>query len=190
MNRSSLRRQYTYPLLIMAVILFALAAVALLNGNATAAAEGTTVSLEVPQGAAPGDLIEVKLVADNAENLGGFQAAVHYDPAQLRLTGARLPEQLGNSGRDLLALGPVFRSDSVVIGAASCPVQNCSEVQQGRAQQEAEGVNGRVELATLTFYVEQPGQYALHLQGVKLVDPQGATLSQSSLDAVLDVSVR
>jgi hypothetical protein len=45
-----------------------------------------------------------------------------------------------------------------------------------------------VELATFTFYVEQPGQYLLQLQGVKLVDPQGATLSQSSLDAVLDVS--
>jgi hypothetical protein len=183
-------RRKTPFILLLALTLLALAAVTRLDGRATAAQAGTTVSLEVPQGAAPGDLIEVRLVADNARNLGGFQAAVHYDPAQLRLTGARLPEQLGSSGRDLLALGPVFRSDSVVIGAASCPVGNCAEALQGRVQQEAEGVNGRVELATLTFYVEQPGQYALHLQGIKLVDPQGATLSQESLDAVIDVAGR
>jgi hypothetical protein len=44
-----------------------------------------------------------------------------------------------------------------------------------------------VELATLTFYVEQPGQYTLHLQGVKLVDPQGAMLPQHSLETVLQV---
>ena len=183
-------RRKTPFILLLALALLALAGGAFINGRATAAQAGTTVSLEVPQGAAPGDLIEVRLVADNARNLGGFQAAVHYDPAQLRLTGAQLPEQLGTSGRDLLALGPVFRSDSVVIGAASCPVQNCSEALQGRAQQEAEGVNGRVELATFTFYVEQPGQYTLQLQGVKLVDPQGATLPQDSLDAVLDVAGR
>jgi hypothetical protein len=185
-----MRRLHLLLLPSLALLVLVFAAVARFDGRATAAQAGTTVSLEVPQGAAPGDLIEVRLVLDNARNLGGFQAAVHYDPAQLRLTGARLPEQLGTSGRDLLALGPVFRSDSVVIGAASCPVGNCSEVLQGRVQQEVEGVSGHVELATLTFYVEQPGQYTLHLQGVKLVDPQGATLSQSSLDAVLDVSAR
>jgi hypothetical protein len=182
-----MRRLHLLLLPSLALLMLVFAAVTRLDGRATAAQAGTTVSLEVPQGAAPGDLIEVRLVADNARNLGGFQAAVHYDPAQLRLTGARLPEQLGSSGRDLLALGPVFRSDSVVIGAASCPVGNCSEVLQGRVQQEAEGVNGRVELATLTFYVEQPGQYTLHLQGVKLVDPHGATLPQHSLDTVLEV---
>jgi hypothetical protein len=182
-----MRRLHLLLLPSLALLVLVFAAVTRFDGRATAAQAGTTVSLEVPQGAAPGDLIEVRLVADNARNLGGFQAAVHYDPAQLRLTGAHLPEQLGNSGRDLLALGPVFRTDSVVIGAASCPVQNCAEALQGRAQQEVEGLNGRVELATLTFYVEQPGQYTLHLQGVKLVDPQGVTLPQHSLDTVLEV---
>jgi hypothetical protein len=186
----SMRRQTTQLFFVLAMVMLALLAIAARNGGVTAAAEGTTVILEVPSGAAVGDLIEVPLVVNNARDLAGFQATIHYDPAQLRLTGARLPEHLGNSGRGLLALGPVFREDSVVIGAASCPVADCNDLPRERLQRLPEGVEGRVTIATLSFYVEQAGAYTLRLEGVKLVNPEGASLPQASLDAVLEVSGR
>lgn len=146
----------------------------------------TALSLVAPRTATVGELIEVKLVANNVRNLAGFQATVGVDPTQLRITGAAILPDLSRSGRDILKMGPVWPvvDDDIVrdaswvaLGAATCPVADCSVAGDARqANLKLEGVSGRVELGLLHFLATHPGQYWVEISNVKLVDPQGAPL--------------
>ena len=182
------------PLLLLLVIgsvlaLLALGAAFRQPNPATAnAVDGETmVVLVAPASSAPNELLTVKLIVHNARNLAGFQATVRFDPNQLHPTGAALEDELARSGREVLRLDPVMREDSVALGAATCPVAQCSELPVEEIARPAQGVYGRVELATFQFIASTPGRYVLQLDEVQLVDPEGkplATTITPSLEVV------
>ena len=172
------------------VILGALAflAYALFNPQTglSATSGPTAVSLIPPESAVVGELISVKLVVNNVRNLACYQATVSIDPTQLRLTGAAILPDLSRTGRDILSLGPVWPTvdDDIVsdpswvaLGAATCPVADCSVAGDARtARLSSEGVSGRVELGLLQFMAGKPGEYWIEVSNVKLVDPYGTAL--------------
>ncbi|WP_026369628.1 cohesin domain-containing protein [Kallotenue papyrolyticum] len=168
------------------------AAIFLVYQQAVAAkvAQTTTVRLIPPATARSGEAIEVLLVAEQARNLAGFQATVHFDASRLRLSGALLEKDLQRSGRDLLVLGPVMRDGSVALGAATCPVVACAQPPRPGVARIDHGVSGRVVLARLTFYTEAPGAYVVSLENVRLVDPQGRSLPLAVSGTVLNVRTR
>jgi hypothetical protein len=176
------------PVVLLVAAVCALALIATLVGTGLVGASGDTLlKLEQAGPARPGELITVRLVANNASDLAGFQGTVQYDSAGLRLTGASVETGLERSGRGLVALGPVMRDGAVVLGAATCPVSDCGST-PGRAVPRVEtGVSGTVELGTLEFYSTAPGTYQLTLDGVKFVDPQGNTLAVRAEPLVLEV---
>jgi hypothetical protein len=153
---------------------------------ATAGASGDTVLTMVPVGEPrAGQLITVRLVARNAQNLAGFQGTVQFDAAGLRLSGANVADGLARRGAGLLPLGPVMGDGSVALGAVSCAGGSCAGGLA--ASGPVLGVSGQVELGTLEFSSAQAGQYTLSLSGVKFVDPQGNALAVRAEPLTLDV---
>jgi hypothetical protein len=152
--------------------------------------QSATITLNAPAHARPGTLIEVDLIAGNVHNLAGYQATVEFNQAHMRLVGASIADDIKGSGRDFLPLGPLERAGAVVLGAASCPANRCSDPRPAQAQRITRGVDGRVKLGTVRFYAAAPGQYPLTLSDVRLVDPQGQFLPVTAASIVLNVSAK
>jgi hypothetical protein len=159
------------------------------EATVSASQQGTVVGFELPAEAYIGELITVKLVVNNAQNLAGFQAAIGYDPNNLSVS-AYSEEGLEAGGRDILLLDPVRREGAIVVGAATCPSADCGDGYARQSRQQARGVDGYAELATLELYTDVPGSYELKLENVKLVDPQGNLLATAANGAVLVIGVR
>jgi hypothetical protein len=124
-----------------------------------------------------GQVAIVKLVANNAKDLAGFQATLSFDPAAVHLTGAKLSTELSRTGRGLIRLGPVIGYDTATLGAATCPVLVCENLAEARvAEHSTQGVYGRVELAEFEVFIVAPGAHTLTLSDVQLVAPDGALL--------------
>jgi hypothetical protein len=186
-NRVQYRSSSSF-LLAVIVGLTVLGAV-LFGYSAVNASQETTIELVPPSNATAGDLITVRVVARNVRDLGGFQSTVRFDPAQLRLTGATLADDLTHSGRDLMQLGPVLRDDAAVLGAVTCPVGNCADAQPQRSfLRMLAGVGGDVDLGDVSFVAATPGSYNLVLDNAQLVDPQGNRLTVRAVGATLTVS--
>lgn len=134
-----------------------------------------------------GEVIQLELVATNVRNLAGFQATIEVESDQLRLTGATIEEDLTRSGRDILPLGPVLSSDAVILGAATCPVENCNQSVFDPVLQASAGVEGNVTLATIELHANQAGSYTLSLDEVQLIDPEGQVLDVMVMDNLLVV---
>lgn len=184
--RTQRRSSSSFALIAVAVLVLL---GALFSGySAVNASQETTVEL-VPSGnLSAGDVITVKLVAHNVRNLGGFQSTVHFDPAQLHLTGAVLADDLKRSGRDVLPLGPVLREDAAVLGAVTCPAGSCDDAQPQRSfLRRLTGVGGDIELGDVSFLANAPGAYNLTLDNVQLVDPQGNRLAVRAIGITLNV---
>jgi len=161
------------------------------TGRASAVAADTPlVTLAPATQAYAGELIVVRLLATNVHNLAGFQSTVRFDPANLRLTGASVSNGLAAGGRALLQLGPVLRDGAVAIGAATCPTASCTDRRFASAPRAPAGLDGQVELATISFYTETPARYQLTLEGVQLVDPQGGRLAAGIANTTIDVTTR
>lgn len=184
----TMQRRSIYPLALALMAAFALVAFLLTTGRTFGTPQGPTVALELQGDAKAGQAITVRVVAYNMRNLAGFQSTVNFDPQSLRLTDAKLGDDLKSSGRDLMPLGPVLRDGSAVLGAATCPVANCADRRIQQARRITQGVNGNINLGEVSFYAEKPGRYTLKLDGVKLVDPQGNPLTANVADTVIDVT--
>jgi hypothetical protein len=185
------RGRQTWMYASVAVILgvFLLLSAVFYEQRATASpTHGATIALIQPAHARAGSLISVDLVASNVHNLAGYQATVAFDQATVRLVGASIADDIKGSGRDFLPLGPMERSGAVVLGAASCPARTCSDPHPVQAPRVTRGVDGRVKLGTVRFYISTPGQYTLTLTDVRLVDPQGQLLPVTASSIVLTVS--
>lgn len=193
MLKNKAPKHFKTLILLTAIILFALAGMAIFSGNGivSAAQEETILTLVPPEQAHPNELIEVKLVVNNAHNLAGYQSVIHYNANGLRIGGFGMEEGLARSGRGLLPLEPVEREGSIVVGAVTCPVTDCSTPQYDSAQRHPQGVDGYVELVTLELIAEAPGRYEFVLEDVQLVDPQGNQLGVTVLNnVVLEVTVK
>ena len=191
MRGTLVQRRLLYAVVFAVITAVGLFGVLTFNQQAAASAsQVATVTLEPVGSAKRGEAMVVRIVATNVRNLAGFQARVRFDSASLRLIDASAGTELAGTGRDLLALEPVEQQGAVTIGAATCPVKDCHATRPKRAQRINRGVDGRVVLGTIEFYTEQPGQYALALESVKLVDPQGNPLAFTTTDSVLDVATQ
>lgn len=183
--------KYQVLLLSITTILILIGVTAFKEGaTVKAAQQETVVSLVLPSQTYAGEAISLKLAANNAQNLAGFQGTLSYDSTYLQLTGATIEQDLTRSGRGLLRLGPVRREGALVLGAATCPVSKCSDTGYETAERHPHGVDGYVELAEINFYTEAPGQYELRLTNIKLVDPQGNELGAISVSGRLLVTTR
>ncbi|HEX6293495.1 MAG TPA: hypothetical protein VFZ66_30220 [Herpetosiphonaceae bacterium] len=181
------RRMYVSVLALIGALVLASSLV--YEQRATASStRGATVALIAPAHARAGTLISVDLVAHNVRNLAGYQATVEFNRDQVRLVGASIADDLRGSGRDFLPLGPLQREGAVVLGAASCPAQVCSDPRPTHARRVERGIDGRVKLGTVRLYVGTPGAYPLTLADVRLVDPQGQALPVTASAIVLNVS--
>jgi hypothetical protein len=185
------QRRLLYAVVFAVITAVGLLGLVLFNQQAAASAsQVATVTLETVGSTKPGTAMTVQIVANHTRNLAGFQAKIHFDATKLRLLDASAANDLEKSGRDLLALEPVEQSSAVTLGAATCPVKDCHATRPKLAQRIDRGVNGRVVLATIEFAAEQPGQYALALENVKLVDPQGNAIAFTASNSVLDVATQ
>lgn len=147
------------------------------NQNVMAASGPTMVFLSQPAQVWVGETMVVKLMANNAKDLAGFQATISFDSAIVHLTSANLSADLSRTGRGLLTLGPIVGYDTVTLGAATCPVLVCENLAEARvAHRQTQGVSGWVELATLEVFIVAPGMHQLTLSEVQLVAPDGALL--------------
>lgn len=176
---------------LIAIVAAALAlVVALVQAGIVGASQDTVVTL-VPTGEANvGELITLKLVANNARDLAGFQSSVQFDPTNLRMTGASVEGALGREGRGLVPLGPVMTDGKVALGAATCPIADCGSGTGTFSRAVETGVNGSVELGTIEFVSSAAGSYTLNLDGVQFVDPQGNKLNVRVEPFVLTVQSR
>jgi hypothetical protein len=159
--------------------------------NNRAAAEAATpaaVTFVVPEQARIGEAITIDIVANDARNVAGFQAAAQFDTAQLRVTSTDAGTGLSASGRQVLGMPPVTRTNGVVLGAATCPVADCFDPRLQAAARIPSGVHGHVVLGRLHLYTEAAGQYQLTLSDVQLVDPQGNQLPVTTTNATLTVA--
>ena len=192
MPKNILSRPIGFFALSGVIILLVLASSVILNRDAqvSAAQQGTVVTLIPPDQAYPGELITVKLVVNNAQNLAGYQGTVRYGVNDLRLTGVIPAEGLSRSGRDIIPLEAVWGEGTVVVGAATCPVADCNDSQYDTAPRYLQGADGYVELSSLEFIAQAPGQYQMTLENVQLVDPQGNQLGAVSTNVVLEVNTR
>jgi len=169
---------------------------------------GATVGFEVQGAARVGQPVIVKLVAHDVRDLAGFQVMVDFDASLLRLTSATVERSgLNRGNREVIPLGPALvlppttadETDAaddavdaagpraVVLGAATCPVQTCSERNRDTALRDPKGVNGRVELGRVEFYSEVAGHYDLTLTDLVLVDPAGNRLPVAASNLVLEI---
>lgn len=189
MFRSRLLKRSFSPVVLVAVAGLMIASVVALSLVATAGASQETVVTLLPSGSVrPGEVVTVHLVANNAHNVAGFQGAVAFDENTLALEQAVVADGLKASGRDIVPFSPITRSNTVVLGAATCPVASCIDPQGARAPRVLQGVDGQVELGTLSFRAKAPGTYALQVNGVQLVDPQGNRLAATTQSAVVTVT--
>ena len=190
MNLTIKKQSFRLLALLFGVGLILFAAMSVMQqGSAVQAspADGASVKL-VPAGEVrAGEVIEVELVAANVQNLAGFQATVRVNPQQLRLTGATIEEDLTRSGRDILPLGPVLHADEVILGAATCPVEDCNQSVFDPVIQASAGVEGNVTLATIELHANQAGTYQLSLDEVQLIDPEGQVFEVTVTDSLLVV---
>lgn len=179
-----------WVLLLVLITLVTGAGTTLLNqdGPASAAQAGTIITLVLPEEARPGELIPVKLVARQARNLAGFQAAVRFDSGSLRGAGLVMAQDLSRTGRQVMPLVPVRGDGVIYLGAATCPVADCSTSDYAAAPRSTQGVDGDVELATLEMVAFEPGDYPLSLDRLQLVDPQGNQLGAAALNVTLHVA--
>lgn len=192
MPKNILSRQSSLFTLLAIIIPFALTGLIIFSRDArvSAAQQGTIVTLIPPDQAYTGEVIIVKLVVNNAQNLAGYQSTVRYGVGDLRATGATPEKGLSLSGRDIKHLASVWGEGTVVLGAATCPVADCNDSQYDSAPRYLQGVDGYVELASLEFYTQIPGRYDLILENTHLVDPQGNQLGAALANAVLEVNTK
>lgn len=183
------RLRLPHLLLVGSLIALGIAVVFFTNNRAAAeAATPATVTFVVPTQARIGEAITIDIVADEARNVAGFQAAVQFDTTQLRVTSTDVGAGLGVRGRDVLVMPAVTRTNGVVLGAASCPVANCYDTRLQDAARTSSGVSGRIVLGHLYLYTEAAGQYQLTLSDVQLVDPQGNQLPITTTNTTLTVT--
>lgn len=178
-------RRWIYPAVLSLTLLVIIVAVAL-SSNTARASQETLVTL-VPSGPAQvGESVTVKLFVENSHNLAGFQSSVSYDAALVKVGDVEVSADLERNGRDLLTLGPTGRDGVLVLGAATCPA-DCNSAEPWNDFKTEIGVDGRVELASLSFSSEVAGTYELKLENVKLVDPQGNLLVSGIANTVIEV---
>lgn len=171
------------------LIIFALALLAFLpSATPRAAAQGPTLLVVAPAQVAVGARLRLVLTLQNAAGLGGYQAALRFDPAAAHFNG--MTHDLGALrliGRDVEPLGPVEQPDGIAFGAYSCPVARCVGARDGARQ--ARGGIGTIALATIDIIADRAGTLELALTAAPFVDADGTTLAVTGAQQAIRVQV-
>jgi len=179
-------RRWIYSVVLCVLGVLAAVATISFGYNTARASQETRVELVSTGSARVGEPFTVKLVVENSHNLAGFQSSVNYDAAVVKVGDVTFADGLKSNGRDMLPLGPTGREGLLILGAATCP-GDCTSAEPWNNAKATVGVDGRVELADLSFYSDVPGSYELKLDNVKLVDPQGNLLTTVTANTVIQV---
>ena len=159
------------------IIILALAMLALSPAaTPSAAALAPALLVAAPARVAAGARLTLALTLQNAADLGGYQAALRFDPAAAHFNG--MEQGLGAlrlAGRDVEPLGPVDQANGIAFGAYSCPVARCVGARDGARQ--ARGGAGTIVLATVDIIADRPGTLELALTAGPFVDAAGVPVA-------------
>lgn len=183
--------QFKPSIFLLLLLMLMVFSISLLYGSRTAGAaqQGTVVTLKLIDQAYVGEAIRVKLIANNAQNLAGFQSTIRYNN-DLSMAGVIIDKGLSSNGRGIMPLELVRRDGTVVVGAATCPVSDCNASPSASIPRQPHGVDGNIELATLELTATEPGLYELVIENVQLVDPQGNQLGATTVNVTLGITTR
>ena len=108
-----------------------------------------------------GAVFTIDIVIDGAEDLGGFEFDLTYDPAIVQVTDVSLGPFLGSTGRSTGTIGPEIDNTTgrVSFGAFSFGTEP--------------GPSGTGTLATITLSAAGAGTSLLDLQNTQVTDTQG-----------------
>jgi len=153
------------------------------GGPALASAQdtGALISVSVPDPARVdyGKQFDVQIMADNVANLGDFQFQLTYDDKRLEFISVGKGPFLGSSGREVTC----FDARGSQAPASNVVGYACATL----GPKPPAGAAGSGVLATVTFKAVSAGDVALSLSGVKLTDPPGELLPNSTKDGTITV---
>lgn len=107
-----------------------------------------------------GERVGLAVEIQGADNLGGVQFDLLFDPAQFELDGVTIGPALGSTGNTALALGPLVDQQA---GRVTCGGFSFGEYDGPDAGQ----------LMVVSLVARQEGAATVHLGGVQLVDLEG-----------------
>ena len=131
-------------------------------GQSESALRSAVVRLEpLNSMVAPGKPFAVTVQLEGIADLGGFQVALNFDPALLKVDSVTLSDFLGSTKRDTAPLGPQVDNEAgrVTFGAFSFGSQP--------------GADGGGALAVVTLGSRLTGESPLRLENVQMVDTRG-----------------
>lgn len=152
-----------------ALLMFILALA--IPGASALAQEPAVVSLQ-PVAFVPvaGETFTTDITVENTQDLLGFQFDVNFDPAAFAVESIELGPFLSSTGRSAQPLGPDLREAAtgrVVYGGFTLGAQ------------DQPGAAGSGVLATITWQVVEPADFAATLSRVQLAGPGGQALPGS-----------
>lgn len=149
----------------------AVAVLALAAASATAQTPaGPSVRLQGPQEEIPRNqkTVDLQLMVENVQNLGGFQFILNFDPKILEATGAEVGDFLGSSGREVLCKDPTIDEGALRFACVTL-------------RQQPAGANGSGLLATVHLKVRGSGPTDLSLDKVGLYTPPGEIIPPAAI---------
>jgi subtilisin family serine protease len=126
---------------------------------------------------APGETFTVEVEIEGAVDLGGFQLALNFASAVVRVDNVTLGEFLGSRGRNTAPLGPEVDNDAGTVTFGGF-----------RFGSEA-GPSGDGVLAIITLTAKGTGSSSLGLESVQVVETGGQTQTVTVEDGAVVVGV-
>lgn len=146
-----------------------------------------TLVWEAPAQVALGDPIEIQVVVDHAQDLAGYEAQLLFDTSAAHFSGLlQRDSDLRKFGRDVIPLEEGELPDGVTMGLASCPFENCVEL---NGNPQPRGANGKVRLGTIEIGTDQEGVLELRFDHLKFVDSSGNSIPVEVPQPVIYVQV-
>jgi hypothetical protein len=150
----------------------------------SAGADGNATVRATRQSVANGEMT-VGIAVDQANNLGGFQFVLSWDPHELKLKDVKATDFISQTGRHPVCPDPATEDGATRVACATIdPVAFKTNIV---SQTQVAGPAGSGTLAVAHFQVLKGGSALLHLSKVKLVDPYGNELPSSSQDSTVSL---
>lgn len=147
-----------------------------------------SLELQAPKAVQVDQPFAITLTIKDATDIAGYETSLLYDTRAAEFDGL---EQRNNDlrtfGRDVVALGPVERSDGIAMGLYSCPVQKCTDITKGPRQ--AKGGHGTLRLATVTLLPRQAGLLEIKFAATKFIDAAGNAVQVLGQEQTIRVQV-
>jgi hypothetical protein len=165
----------TAPALVLGGLLaFAVLAVGLAFSSSARAQQPQQATVRV---VAPVDPIEksagqlsVDVVAENVTNLAAFQFVLSFDDDVLTYKDVQKGDFISSTSREVVCNDPTIQAGSVRLSCVSL-------------RENPPGPDGSGKLATVTFTPKSAGTSPLTLSATKVVQPNGAAMASTTVDA-------